>query len=138
MPRKDIMHDVTKRALVKDGWTITHDPLHIKFGGLDFFVDLGAKTLLGARKGERQIAVEVKSFIGASSLTEFHVAVGQFVNYRLVLDQAEPERILYLAIPEHVYDNFFATTFGQLAIKTHRLKLIVLDSEQEMIAQWQE
>jgi len=25
MPRKDIYHDTVKRALIKDGWTITHD-----------------------------------------------------------------------------------------------------------------
>ncbi|MBL7065471.1 MAG: hypothetical protein ISS49_14860 [Anaerolineae bacterium] len=30
MPRKDIFHTVVKRALVKDGWTVTHDPLHIE------------------------------------------------------------------------------------------------------------
>jgi hypothetical protein len=63
VPRKDILHDVVKRALIKDGWIITHDPLHIEFGGLDFYVDLGAEELIGAEKNGRQIAVEVKSFI---------------------------------------------------------------------------
>jgi len=138
MPHKDVMHDIVKRALVKDGWTITHDPLHIKFGGFDFFVDLGAETLLGASKAGRQIAVEVKSFIGASSLTEFHIAIGQFVNYRLVLAQDEPDRSLYLAIPKFIYGDFFATAFGQLAIETHQLKLVVFDDEKEMITRWQE
>lgn len=28
MPRKDKYHDQVKRALEKDGWTISHDPLH--------------------------------------------------------------------------------------------------------------
>jgi hypothetical protein len=27
MLTKDIYHDTVKRALIKDGWTITHDPL---------------------------------------------------------------------------------------------------------------
>ena len=27
MPVKDIYHDTVKNALIKDGWTITHDPL---------------------------------------------------------------------------------------------------------------
>jgi hypothetical protein len=30
MPAKDIYHDTVKNALVKDGWTITHDPLRIR------------------------------------------------------------------------------------------------------------
>ena len=30
MPAKDIYHDQVKTALVKDGWTITHDPLLIR------------------------------------------------------------------------------------------------------------
>lgn len=29
MPRKDTFHDVVKKALIADGWRITHDPLHI-------------------------------------------------------------------------------------------------------------
>jgi len=27
MSRKDTFHDIVRRALEKDGWTITHDPL---------------------------------------------------------------------------------------------------------------
>lgn len=30
MPAKDIFHDCVKHALIKDGWTITHDPLRIR------------------------------------------------------------------------------------------------------------
>lgn len=80
MPARDLFHQAVKRALVREGWAITHDPPHIDFGGFDFFIDLGAETLLGATREGRQIAVEVKSFAGASSLSEFHAAVGQFVN----------------------------------------------------------
>ena len=27
MPRRDLYHDIVKNALVKAGWSITHDPL---------------------------------------------------------------------------------------------------------------
>ena len=30
MPAKDIHHDTVKNALIKDGWTITHDPLRLR------------------------------------------------------------------------------------------------------------
>ena len=136
MPTRDIYHDAVKQALIKDGWRITHDPLHIKYGGFNFLIDLGAETLIGASKNGQKIAVEVKSFVGASSLNDFHVAVGQFVNYRLVLKQAESERTLYLAVSEYIYSSFFNTEFGQLAAKEHQLKLLVFDEEQEAIKIW--
>lgn len=58
MPAKDRYHDAVKAALVRDGWTITHDPLTLRWGKKDMFVDLGAEKLLAAEKGERKIAVE--------------------------------------------------------------------------------
>jgi hypothetical protein len=130
------MPDIVKRALIKEGWTITHDPLHVDFGGVEFFIDLGAENLLGARKEGQEIAVEVKSFVGASSLSEFHTAVGQFVNYRLALSEVEPNRILYLAIPEDIHANLLQTRFGKLAIERHQLKIIVVDEEEERILVW--
>src|SRR2546429_105981 len=41
MPALDTYHNVGKNALVKDGWTITHDPLTLTYGQTDVFVDLG-------------------------------------------------------------------------------------------------
>ena len=32
MPAKDIYHDNCKQALIKDGWTITHDPYLLRWG----------------------------------------------------------------------------------------------------------
>lgn len=136
MPARDIFHKAVRNALVRSGWVITHDPLHIDFGGFDFFIDLGADTLIGASQDGKQIAVEVKSFAGASSLSEFHGAVGQFVNYRLVLNRSEPDRILYLAVAEFAYKSLFGTEFGQLAVEEHRLKLVIFDEKQESITQW--
>ncbi|PSN15187.1 hypothetical protein C7293_08370 [filamentous cyanobacterium CCT1] len=43
MAAKDLLHDAVKGALEKDGWTITHDPLFISFGGVKMYVDLGAE-----------------------------------------------------------------------------------------------
>ena len=33
MPRRDLFHETVKRALVADGWVITHDPYLLRFGG---------------------------------------------------------------------------------------------------------
>ena len=43
MPAKDIYHDTVRTALDKDGWTITHDPLIIRWGKRALYIDLGLK-----------------------------------------------------------------------------------------------
>ena len=66
MSAKDFFHNAVRLALEKDGWLIT------------------------AQKGNQKIAVEVKSFIGLSAISEFHTAIGQFLNYKVVLTQKDP------------------------------------------------
>ena len=63
MPAKDTYHNTVRSALEKDGWMITDDPLTLKWGTKDLFVDFGAQKLLAAQKNDIKIAVEVKSFI---------------------------------------------------------------------------
>lgn len=120
---KDKFHDAVKNALIKEGWTITNDPLFLQFGGVDLYVDLGAEKMLAAQKDNQKIAVEIKSFLGDSTITEFHQALGQLLNYRLILKRQEPERILYLAVPLDIYESFFKLEFTQLAIADYQLKL---------------
>jgi XisH protein len=47
---KDKFHDAVKNALIKEGWTVTDDPLFLQFGGVDLFVDLGAENIIAAQK----------------------------------------------------------------------------------------
>jgi hypothetical protein len=136
MPAKDIYHEVVKKALVKQSWIITDDPLTLRAKGINLYVDLGAEKLITAEKNGEKIAIEIKSFIGKTYLAEFHLAVGQFIHYRMVLKEEEPERTLYLAIPTDVYQEFFLLPFTQDSIKTNQLKLIIYDPETEKITQW--
>jgi hypothetical protein len=75
MPARNIYHESVKKALLKDGWTITNDPLRLKWGAKDMYVDLGAEKVLTAEKGGRKIAVEIKSFIGPSELYDIENAL---------------------------------------------------------------
>jgi hypothetical protein len=88
---KDRFHDVVRTALEKEGWEITADPYEINVDDVDFEIDLAAEQLLAAELGERKIAVEIKSFISPSNVSEFHTALGQFLNYRDALEKIEPE-----------------------------------------------
>lgn len=137
MPAKDIFHSNCKNALIKDGWTITHDPLSMKIGERDLFVDLGAEKFLTAEKGNQKIAVEVKSFINRSEMQDLENALGQFTFYNDVLELREPERILYLAVRRKVFIKLFENDeAGKLLLLNKRLRLIVFEEEKEEIVKW--
>ena len=134
---RDAFHNAVKVALQKEGWVITADPLQIKFGKLDLYIDLGAERVIGAERDGQKIAIEVKSFLGQSAVTEFHKAVGQFIGYRDVLRVVDPERVLYLAVPRVAYEDFFQVQeFAQLVVQTNRISLVVYDPVLEAILQW--
>lgn len=136
MPAKDIYHDTVRNALLKDGWRITHDPLVLKWGNKDLFIDLGAERLLAAEKDQQKIAVEIKSFIGPSDMADLERALGQYVVYHDVLAEREPERRLYLAVPEETWLELFEEPIGQLLLKNERARLLVFDPLQEEIRRW--
>lgn len=134
MPAKDIFHDAVKHALKKDGWLITNDPLFLRFGGLDMYIDLGAEKILAAERDEEKIAVEVKSFVSPSATTEFSTALGQFLKYQLALEEEQPQRLLYLAVPFDTYRSFFTLELPRLLIQRYQVRLIIFDAEEEMNA----
>lgn len=138
MSAKDFFHNTVKMSLEKDGWIITDKNLFIEVEDVDFYIDLTAEKMLVAEKTGKKIAVEVKSFLGASDVTEFHSAFGQCLNYRSALRLTEPDRTLYLAIPEDVYKEFFMRRFIQRVIVEHQLKLLIFNPTQEEIVQWRD
>ncbi|AFZ13137.1 XisH protein [Crinalium epipsammum PCC 9333] len=136
MSARDTFHEVVKSALENEGWIITHDPYHIDLGFVDFYIDLGAEQLLAATKDNEKIAVEIKTFLAPSTISEFHTAVGQFINYRIALEEDDPERRLYLAIPLEIYRRFFKYSFIQKVIERNQIPLLVYNTEKPEIAQW--
>ncbi len=136
MPAKDIYHDTVKRALIKDGWTITKENLHLPWGGTDTYVDIAAEKIFIAEKEGRKIAVEVKSFIGKSDISELEKAVGQFIIYRLAMRKKEPERELFLAVELGIYNSFFVNPDVLELIETEDLKVVVFDELKEVIVRW--
>ena len=136
MPAKDIYHDSVKRALIKDGGAITHDPLRIQWGPKDMYIDLGAEQMVAAEKGGRKIAVEIKSFIGPSEIEDLKNALGQFILYRTVMLNTEPDRELYLAIRQVTFLELFEEPIGKLLIESEHIKLIVFNPLAEEIITW--
>lgn len=125
------------RALTADGWTITHDPLTISYGGKDLYVDLGVERhTIGAERGTERIAVEIQSFLNPSPIRDLEEAVGQYAVYRAVLDESEPRRTLYMAVPRRVLETVLADRFGSLIVERLGLKILGFDENDARIIRW--
>ncbi|MDJ1173888.1 element excision factor XisH family protein [Roseofilum capinflatum] len=136
MPAKDFFHQAVRHALEKEGWIITHDPLMLRYDLGKLYVDLGAEKILTAEREGQKIAVEIKSFIQNSTISEFYTAVGQFITYRTLLHKQYPEYNLYLAISLDTYTSFFAIEVVQEIIDAQQLKLIIYEAQKESINRW--
>jgi len=136
MPAYDRFHSAVRNALTKDGWTITHDPLTLELDGTRLFVDLGAEQIIGAEKDRRKIAVEIKMFTGPSRMADLEQALGQYVLYRIFLRRTDPERVLYLAVPQDVLDDLFRKRAGQGFLEDEQGRVFGFDHEREEIKEW--
>src|SRR5262245_55558340 len=135
MPARDTYHDAVRRALVKDGWTITDDPYRLVWGERDFYVDLGAERIVAAEKGGKRIAVEIKSFLSSSEMHDLELALGQFLLYRSILEEQDPDRTLFLAIPNEPAE-ILDEPVGELLIAKHLIQALVFDPQKEEILRW--
>ena len=58
------------------------------------------------------------------------------MNYRYALADTEPDRVLYLAVPLDIYEEFFMLAFIQSVLRRSQLYLLVYDVGTEEITQW--
>ena len=136
MPAKDRDHDAVKSALVKDGWTITHDPYRLGVGEEKLFVDLGAERQIAAERGDERIAVEIKGFLGPSDLRDFQQALGQYLLYASLMKQLDPDRTLFLAVPEDVFQTTFHSAMVRPSLEEYAVRLLVFRADEERIVRW--
>lgn len=136
MPARDRYHDIVRRALIKEGWTITHDPYRIAVGDRNVYVDLAAERMLAAERDGDKIAVEVKTFVGESDIRELEQAIGQFVFYRFLMEQVDPGRQLLLAVPDDVFYTLLQEPIARPVVEGLPLKLIAFDVQTEVIVTW--
>jgi hypothetical protein len=143
MPGRDIYHNAVKTALIADGWTVTHDPYRIEYGGKDAYIDLGAEreiadVVLAAERDATRIAIEIKTFTGPSVLADLQQALGQYLLYRSWMRRIEPERMLYLAVDTETAMGVFDAAFGQIVADEAQIRLVVVDMLMERIVAWRQ
>lgn len=133
---KDIYHNTVKAALEKEGWTITDELFRLTIGSRSVYIDLGAEKLIIAEKEGCKIAIEIKSFLSPSPVNDLENALGQYILYRDALKRSQPERILYLAISDEVYLDFFQEEIAQMVVENQHLKLIIFDPRKVEVVKW--
>ena len=143
MSRRDKIHDNVRTVLLEDGWIITHDPYVIALRDEHektsrYSVDLGAEKLIAAEKDAYKIAVEVKTLGGSSLISEYHHALGQYLDYLVGLEVQEPARKLFLAITEASYQALMESPLAKLSLTRYPVNLLVFDEKTNRIVQWKE
>lgn len=133
---RDKFHYQFKKALENEGWKITDDPLSFKIGKIQVQIDLGAERLIAAEKGSEKIAIEIKTFGNVSFITALYEAIGRYIIYRNVLKIMQPERVLYLAAPKGVYEDFFEESVLKKTMEEENFRLIVYNPETQNITKW--
>lgn len=133
---RDLFHQDVKEALVKEGWTVTDDPLSFKIGKMQVQIDLGAERLIAAEKGSERIAIEIKTFGSLSFITALYEAIGKYIIYRNVLKRIQPDRMLFLALPESIFDRFFEESVIQETVQEEGINLILYNQTDKLITRW--
>ncbi|MGH9799287.1 MAG: element excision factor XisH family protein [Blastocatellia bacterium] len=138
MARRDSIHFMVRRALEKDGWTITHDPIVLAFKDLRLKIDLAAEHYFAAEKEGRKIAVEVKDFDRNAMASDLQKMIGQLQLYQWALEEHSPGRDLYLGISQEIYDDYVQNekTAFHAIVKRIRINLVVCDTTKEEVLQW--
>ena len=136
---KDTIHYAIKDALVNDGWSVTNDPFTINLVEDDTFFDINLaaeKASATVFQNQSMLAIEIKSFAGASIIHAFHEALGQFLNYRAALDEQNLDFELFLAISVRGWERLSEIKFIMRRIAQYQLKIIVVDIQNKKIEQW--
>lgn len=99
-------------------------------------IDLAAEKLIAATKENTEIAVEIKTFLKASFSNEFHAVLGQYLNYLSALKRSDKNRILYLAVPSHIWNTKFQIEGIKISIQDYNVKILIYNIKTKKIEQW--
>jgi hypothetical protein len=91
-----------------------------------------------ATKDEQRIAVEVKSFVGQSTIAELEKAIGQYVLYEEALYESDTEsdRQLFLAIPKDVIVELAEDKVLSILTKRLKINILVYNPTEQQIVEW--
>ncbi|OQY46248.1 MAG: XisH protein [Anaerolineaceae bacterium 4572_78] len=133
MSAKDKIHTPVKNALIKAGYTVTHDPYTLWYGSERVYIDMAAEW---TSPPEHIIIIEVKSFVKASIIRDFEDVLGQYIFYFGILKLTQPKYKLYIAISDKTYSDIIQREMINITLQFHAIPLIIVDIDQEEIVKW--
>ncbi len=137
MPKLDQCHEQIVHALEKAGWAVSPTPYILRVADRRLYIDMFAQ-MSQPEQPRRIIIIEVKCFSDPrDELNELYTAIGQYLTYLGLLEQAGVTDDLYLAIPIDAYRGVFHQ-FATPVTNKIQIKMIVVDLEAEEIEQWLE
>jgi hypothetical protein len=138
MPQKDTIHDIVRRALERAGWRVVSEQWMLEEDELRVFIDMAAEPTPNVQVPLHPgpIAVEVKSFRGASFMTDLHEAIGQYLLYHDKLEALDHPHTLFLAVPNRTYEAYFHRPSVARLIRRHMMRLLVVNPTRAEIETW--
>jgi hypothetical protein len=136
MCARNIYHDAVKSALIKDNWAIAAAPYLIQCEDIDLSADIADARLIAAEREGQKIVVNIECFVGRSLMTDFHLAVGRYKLYQMLVEKTAREYELYLAIDDITYDNFCQREGIDFLVRSSLIKIFVVNVDEEEIVQW--
>lgn len=67
---------------------------------------------------------------------EFHTALGQYLDYELGLEEQEPDRLIFLALPMKAFQKISQIPLLLKALNRFKVKVIIFNPDSEKIIQW--
>ena len=133
MPANDKYQQTVVNALIKDGWIIDKEQVHLNIDHRNLWIDIQASKL----NEQRIILIEVKNYLNvASPVSYLQDVIGQYLYYRLALQRLDIHYPLFLAIPNEAWQSLFQEEFTLYIVEELAFKIIVFDSDYEEIILW--
>ena len=108
----------------------------MKFEETSFRVDIGAQKLISATKGNKEIAVEIKTLGELSIINTFHTVLGQYLNYRDALELSEDSAELYLGVSKEGYKKLYNSSFIRMQLVRYSIKIVIINITTKKISRW--
>src|SRR4051812_14518573 len=136
MSTREQFRVAVKNALIKDGWTISHDPYLAPFLDGRESYEFASERPMGAERANERIVVEVRSCVGDYELDRFAAALGRYELSRYLVRKGGLDCSIWLAIPDLVYMSVLGMDGGRELQADLRLKLVVIDPFREQVWHW--
>jgi len=135
MPNQDKYHETVLQCLVRDGWTIVKEQEYISIGSYHetnrrLYIDIKAR-----HDSDILVLIEVKG-LERSPVHELMELLGQYLIYKIALDQLGIDIPLYMAIPIIAYQDIIQHILGQEMLHLYSVPLLVFDPILEEIVEW--